>query len=656
MPIGMATKADAPAKSSKAPGVDQMSGDRVAIKAPKAAKLKPAGGRELRTVEFPPPTTPWAPPAEATVLTDEKSVYDGDTCKIPGYSIRLNGVNAPERRPAELGWEEAQKAFEKLVKGKPVDLTYNKADPRDDYGRLVANIAQNGKDVATQLVTKGVVHAYFVDDDPTIDREAILKAQATAKKKGLGLWAETRFKKPFTLTSFHANGRGADDQNPNVEYLRICNIKDTPIDIGGYTVNNAHGKSFTLPSVLVPPGQTVQIFSGEGANELSPPKAIRIHLNSQTPIWDNFDDKLQLKDAKGKVVLERLQNQDPPNLEKFATMDVITQAQINKLGSDVKVVYSGPSRIDITDYIMDDGDTIFIPRPKDGTFKVTIADKYTLDLQLSGNDETPDGKIGIRFMGVDTPETKVVKKLDTGEMVFASQGLPGTSAKESLKKMLEGPGKKWVDLPAPPKSPFDFYDRLLGTVHAGDVETNATLIAKGDGEMYMSWEPGFNVKRFEELSAKSKAAFEGKLGIYSDGPRHLGERPSDFRRRMANRPPSRDYVIDMATKLVYPHTHVEDVKPFNRVYILANQLDLALRDKTMGLKMAPVSDEEPSMAALLPGASTASPAVSAAEAGAEAATGKKPRRKAARKPRKVAANAVRGMALRTSEAARKKKA
>jgi endonuclease YncB( thermonuclease family) len=595
----MAAKADAAPKTAP----------KAAPKTKKPVKAKPAEGDKLevaakkkpehkaiRTVVYPPLSEPWKAPTKGTVLTEEKSVYDGDTFKIAGYSVRVGEVNAPERRPAQAGWEEAQKALEKLVKGKDVTLDYGaKKDPRDGYGRLVARVSVGGKLVPEALLEQGVVHCYFIQEaGDTYDRSALVAAQERAKAKGLGIWSQDRFKKDFVITSFHPNGRGNDAWNPNVEYLRICNVSSKPMNIGGYTITNASGLKWTLPDVTVPVGHTVQIFSGRGENDLSPPKAIKIHLQSKTPIWDNYLDKMTMRDPKGAVVVEQAQNQDPPNMEKLASELTITQKQIGRLGSDVEVSFTGPDKIIVKDYTPEDGDTFYIPQPKTGTFKAHI-DKWSWDLALSDNDQAPSkGVTGIRFFGVDTPETSVVKVLDTGEMVHASQGLIGERAKDATNKMLAKADKIWVK-PAGAR-PFDVYDRLLGivmlSVGGKTVELNKWLVEQGYGEMVSYYGKDFDPAHHEDYAKAAKVAFEEKRGIYADGETKQHERPSEFRRRMADRPPSTDYVADWETKLVYPVSAIDMVPPYRRVMILHDDLSPALLDERFGFKLSNVRAPE----------------------------------------------------------------
>ncbi|MBC7795216.1 MAG: thermonuclease family protein [Clostridia bacterium] len=566
--------------------------------------------RRLRTVVFPPLSTTWTPPASLFIPDDPKAVSDGDSARGVSkdgvrYSLRFADMNAPESRPAEAGSDAAQQRLEKLVRGKETQEQYTSKDPRDSYGRLVARVSVDGELVAKDLISKGLAHCYFIlGPDDIIDRSELVTVQKAAQDAKIGIWAQPRFQKQLTLTSWHPNGRGNDIDNPNIEYFRVCNISQSPLKLGGYVVTNKAGKSWTLPKVTVPVGHTLMVFSGQGTNQLEPPTQLKIYLGSRTEVWNNIDDRLTLRDRKGELVFERLQQQDPINLSKLAAKKSISQKDVRALGSDTRVSYSGPTRISLGDYERGDGDSLGIAIPKTGEFNVTINGRLTRPLEISKGDQSSTGRLDVRFYGVDCPETEVVAKLPTGERVFASQGLPG----EIAKKMLYAKLDPSVDREVEPlkRSPFDFYNRLLGIVWATTGEgvnkkvenINHWLIAEGHGEMVSTWSKDFDVHDHEARSALAKLAFTEKRGIYGDGTQKLVERPADFRRRVQGRPPSDDLVIDWTTKLVYPYSALATIEPWKRVYILKKDADLAMRDKRFNFELAPLEGTEPLQAAV----------------------------------------------------------
>ncbi|MCF7879077.1 MAG: thermonuclease family protein [Candidatus Omnitrophica bacterium] len=98
--------------------------------------------------------------AEFTV----SEVVDGDTFKVKsgwkwnekkGNFVRPTGYNTPER--GEPGYEQAKQKLKKLILGKKVDIRSVKTI--DKWGRLVAQVYYNGKDLADYFnnENKGIV-------------------------------------------------------------------------------------------------------------------------------------------------------------------------------------------------------------------------------------------------------------------------------------------------------------------------------------------------------------------------------------------------------------------------------------------------------------------------------------------------------------------
>ena len=91
-------------------------------------------------------------------------VVDGDTFWIGGQKVRIAGIDAPETHPprcpyeARLGNAATQKLHELLNSGA---VTMTRIDRnRDRYGRLLRNVAVNGRDVGEALISAGVAREY----------------------------------------------------------------------------------------------------------------------------------------------------------------------------------------------------------------------------------------------------------------------------------------------------------------------------------------------------------------------------------------------------------------------------------------------------------------------------------------------------------------
>lgn len=232
------------------------------------------------------------------------SVYDGDTFTLDtGDKVRLSGVNTPELKPYEPFAAEARDATEAFVSGKQVKLTYGETT-RDHYGRLIASVSVNGQDLAQHLLERGLAHVFIVAPC-AMDLSAMLAAQDRARKAGLGLWADERFKGVLHITSFHANGRGDERENVNAEYMRVANVTAAPLSLDGFRIQDISGHTWKLPAITIPAGYTFEIRSGVGEDQGDPSKALVVYLDSDWPIWNNDRDRATLLDAEGKVVDSR---------------------------------------------------------------------------------------------------------------------------------------------------------------------------------------------------------------------------------------------------------------------------------------------------------------------------------------------------------------
>ena len=116
------------------------------------------------------------------------SVGDGDTIRVTSrqgakVTIRLACIDAPETSQGSSGrW--STNTLKGLIQGKSISL---KPQVKDRYGRTVAEIYVGNRNINLQMVQVGAAYVYHQYLEQC-DRDAYLRAEDTATKKGLGVW------------------------------------------------------------------------------------------------------------------------------------------------------------------------------------------------------------------------------------------------------------------------------------------------------------------------------------------------------------------------------------------------------------------------------------------------------------------------------------
>lgn len=110
-----------------------------------------------------PPRPAKGPPSAVTVNGEAVTVVDGDTVDIGGERYRLQGYDTPEiyhaacGRERDLGLLAAARLVEMMQAG-PVEVT--RGEGREKWGRGLARISVNGRDVGEALIGEGHARAY----------------------------------------------------------------------------------------------------------------------------------------------------------------------------------------------------------------------------------------------------------------------------------------------------------------------------------------------------------------------------------------------------------------------------------------------------------------------------------------------------------------
>ncbi len=120
-------------------------------------------------------------------------VVDGDTIEIEGGDrVRYLLVDAPEVADDACYAREAADFNASQVGGREVTLTYDEAACRDRYGRLLAYVSVDGREVNRLLIEQGYACVYVLPPAGE-SREAEFRAwQDQAIQARRGLWGVCR--------------------------------------------------------------------------------------------------------------------------------------------------------------------------------------------------------------------------------------------------------------------------------------------------------------------------------------------------------------------------------------------------------------------------------------------------------------------------------
>ena len=115
-------------------------------------------------------------------------VIDGDTIIVQGEeTVRLRGLDTPEI--SESFYCQAKAFMREAVQGKEVRLLVCKQEPRDRYGRLLATVDIPDRDIAVELLRKGLARTLIINPCEPDGARAYQRAERAAFRTGQGIWS-----------------------------------------------------------------------------------------------------------------------------------------------------------------------------------------------------------------------------------------------------------------------------------------------------------------------------------------------------------------------------------------------------------------------------------------------------------------------------------
>jgi hypothetical protein len=197
-------------------------------------------------------------------------VIDGDTIVVGNESVRLLGINTPEK--GEEYYSEAKIFLENIVLNKKIVLEKSKEN-RDKYGRLLRYVFVGDKNVNLELIEAGFANAYFPSGKDDYSKE-FYSAWDKCVTNNINLCEKSTDK---CASCFEVSGIRTNQQTITL-YNKCpfdCNLEKWTIKGEGRKITQLNG-----------------IISGETETRLATEN-----------IWAKVTDTLFLRDGDEKLVL-----------------------------------------------------------------------------------------------------------------------------------------------------------------------------------------------------------------------------------------------------------------------------------------------------------------------------------------------------------------
>lgn len=208
---------------------------------------------------------------EEYVIVDR--VIDGDTVVINGTSVRMLGINTPEK--GEKYYSEAKAYTESLVMNKTILIERR---GKDLYKRDLAYLFYNGENLNAKLIEKGYANYYFPEGKDNYYGFFVNSwKKCIAKNENLCKKSSDKCADCILIKDF-----GYDE---NLILYNSCNFD---CNLTGWGVKDEGRKKFIFEKFILKRDSQV-ILTPEDFN--------------QKYVWTNTGDTMFLRDSKGELVI-----------------------------------------------------------------------------------------------------------------------------------------------------------------------------------------------------------------------------------------------------------------------------------------------------------------------------------------------------------------
>lgn len=200
-------------------------------------------------------------------------VIDGDTVVVNGTSIRMLGINTPEK--GEKYYLEAKEYTESLVMNKTIRL---ERQGKDKYNRDLAYLFYNGENLNAKIVEKGYGNYYFPSGKDSY-YNVFKKSWEKCIKSNENLCEKS------TIQCANCIVLQRFGSNEDVVLYNSCGFN---CNLDKWTIKDEGRKTFTFNNFTLKSKYQIKV-TAEDFNK--------------TYVWTSTGDTLFLRDSKGYLVL-----------------------------------------------------------------------------------------------------------------------------------------------------------------------------------------------------------------------------------------------------------------------------------------------------------------------------------------------------------------
>jgi len=199
-------------------------------------------------------------------------IVDGDTIKINGTSIRMLGINTPEK--GEIGAEEAKKFLEAKILNRTVRLISGK-EKYDLYGRRLAYVFIGTENVNLESVKNGYSNFYFPQGRDSY-YDSFQEAWQNCLNENKNLCEHSK--------NICINVKEWNYKN---DYLILQNMCDKKINLENWSIKDEGRKKYVFGNLILEKNAEVKLTSVDW---------------NKTYVWTSSGDSLFVRDAENKLV------------------------------------------------------------------------------------------------------------------------------------------------------------------------------------------------------------------------------------------------------------------------------------------------------------------------------------------------------------------